>query len=122
MKPLLLAASQVLLFLFGSKAIANNCIDDSMALGWEPIWEGITTVLSCGPEIEPMQFGKYSLRCNEEKYNPNYIGHAVLFEKVFEYPERYIFLWQLCLTENDLYDGDALIVEVLSKPRAIEKE
>ena len=114
MKKLLATLSVVL---FANQASAE-CAKKHMSLGWEPIWEGVTTIEACGRDMKPFDFG-YPVQCMRN-FEPNYAGHAVLFEKKIEYPERYIFFWKLCLTEHEDF-GNGLNVNVLSKPRAIEK-
>ena len=51
MKKLIIILSALLC----SNQASARCAKDHIAIGWEPIWEGVTTVLSCGPEIEPVK-------------------------------------------------------------------
>jgi len=118
MKKLLAILSVVL---FASPASAR-CAKDHMAIGWEPIWEGVTTVLNCGPEIEPMQFGIYPLRCHKEDYYPNYNGHAVLLKGTYEFPKRFIYSYTLCLTSLGDDYPNGLTVEIINMPSVVEKE
>ena len=115
MKTLLLVASQVLHLLFGSIVRANSCPDSYMKQGWEPIQEGRILIRNCGAE-HPIKLGSYSLSC-DRKYT-SYSGDAVLFEKQFEQPEYYFYLFALCLIGND----EDLNVEVLNKQWVIFKD
>ena len=118
MKKLIIILSALLC----SNQASARCAKDHMAIGWEPIWEGVTTVLSCGPEIEPMQFGIYPLRCHDEDYNPNYNGHAVLLKGTYENKKRFIYLYTLCLTTLGDDYPDGLTVEIINIPNVVEKE
>jgi len=115
MKKLLAILSVVL---FANQANAG-CAEKHISVGWEPIWEGVTTVEVCGRDMKPFEFG-YPAQYMRD-FEPNYTGHAVLFEKITEYSERYVFFWKLCLIEYEDFSG-GLSVNVLSKPRAIDKE
>ena len=115
MKTLLVILS-VLLFAHQANA---GCAKKHVSIGWEPIWEGVTTIEVCGRDMKPFEFG-YPLQCMRG-FEPNYTGHAVLLERITEYSERYVFFWKLCLTEHEHFSS-GLSVNVLSKPRAVEKE
>ena len=108
----------ILSFVFFSNQASAGCERKHRAIGWEPIWEGITTVKACGREMKPFQFG-YPLQCMRN-FEPDYTGHAILLEKIVEYPERNVFFWKLCLNGHEKFNG-GLSVNVLSKPKSKEK-
>ena len=76
MKTLLVILS-VLLFAHQANA---GCAKKHMSIGWEPIWEGVTTIEACGRDMKPFEFG-YPLQCMRG-FEPNYTGHAVLLERI----------------------------------------